>query len=64
MIVFCKAILGLLRGNGFKTLPIPYEVYYQTKFKNKFLKEREQLKSLKLKRAKVRKLNYKLSKTF
>ncbi|WP_268243333.1 hypothetical protein [Helicobacter pylori] len=41
MIVFCKAILGLLRGNGFKTPPIPYEVYYQTKFKNKFLKERE-----------------------
>ncbi len=36
-----------------KTLPIPYEVYYQTKFKNKFLKEREQLKILKLKRAKA-----------
>ncbi len=64
MIVFCKAILGLLRGNDFKTLPIPYEFYYQTKFKNKFLKVREWLKNLKLKRAKVRKLNYKLSKTF
>ncbi len=33
-------------------------------FKNKFLKVGEWLKSLKLKRAKVRKLNYKLSKTF
>ncbi|RVY34593.1 hypothetical protein ECC14_02020 [Helicobacter pylori] len=71
MIVFCKAILGLLRGNGFKTLPIPYEFYYKTKteFKNKFLKIRERpkslkLKSLKLKWAKVRELNYKLSKTF
>ncbi len=32
--------------------------------KNKFLKVREWLKSLKLKWAKVRKLNYKLSKTF
>ncbi|GLP36159.1 hypothetical protein HpBGD95_00890 [Helicobacter pylori] len=32
--------------------------------KNKFLKEREWLKSLKLKRAKARELNYKLSKTF
>ncbi|EJB31357.1 hypothetical protein HPNQ4228_0362 [Helicobacter pylori NQ4228] len=39
MIVFCKAILGLLRGNDFKTPPIPYEFYYKTKtkFKNKFL---------------------------
>ncbi|AEN16344.1 hypothetical protein HPSNT_00835 [Helicobacter pylori SNT49] len=53
MVVFCKAILGLLKGNGFKTLPIPYEVYYQTKFKNKFLKIREWLKNLKLKRAKA-----------
>ncbi|GAA8047462.1 hypothetical protein HpyDR100_03010 [Helicobacter pylori] len=46
--------------------PIPYEFYYKTKteFKNKFLKIRERPKSLKLKRAKVRKLNYKLSKTF
>ncbi len=69
MIVFCKAILGLLRGSGFKTLPIPYEACYQTKFKNKFLKVREWLKSLKLKNlklkwAKSRELNYKLSKTF
>ncbi|WQW54547.1 hypothetical protein KVJ79_00650 [Helicobacter pylori] len=47
-----------------KTPPIPYEVYYQTKFKNKFLKVREWLKSLKLKRAKSRELNYKLSKIF
>ncbi|GAA7867230.1 hypothetical protein HpMS191_07510 [Helicobacter pylori] len=47
-----------------KTPPIPYEVYYQTKFKNKFLKARERPKSLKLKWAKARELNYKLSKTF
>ncbi|GAA7073132.1 hypothetical protein VN0416_04410 [Helicobacter pylori] len=32
--------------------------------KNKFLKVREWLKNLKLKRAKARELNYKLSKTF
>ncbi len=32
--------------------------------KNKFLKAGEWLKSLKLKRAKARELNYKLSKTF
>ncbi len=48
MIVFCKAILGLLKGNGFKTLPIPYEVYYQTKFKNIFKSERV-AKKLKIK---------------
>ncbi|WP_162969364.1 hypothetical protein [Helicobacter pylori] len=53
MVVFCKAILGLLKGNDFKTLPIPYEVYYQTKFKNNFLKVREWLKNLKLKWAKA-----------
>ncbi|GAA8688677.1 hypothetical protein oki288_00400 [Helicobacter pylori] len=47
-----------------KTLPIPYEVCYQTKFKKHFLKVREWLKNLKLKRAKARGLNYKLSKTF
>ncbi|AFJ81155.1 hypothetical protein MWE_0203 [Helicobacter pylori XZ274] len=41
MVVFCKAILRAIKENGFKTLPIFYEVYYQTKFKNKFLKERE-----------------------
>ncbi|GAA6798855.1 hypothetical protein HpHCM65_03170 [Helicobacter pylori] len=32
--------------------------------KNKFLKVKEWLKNLKLKRAKARELNYKLSKTF
>ncbi|EPZ74227.1 hypothetical protein N206_01110 [Helicobacter pylori UM111] len=64
MVVFCKAILGAIKGNGFKTLPIPYEVCYQTKFKNNFLKVREWLKSPKLKWAKARGLNYKLSKTF
>ncbi|OOQ28659.1 hypothetical protein BB403_04235 [Helicobacter pylori] len=76
MIVFCKAILGLLRGNDFKTPPVPYEFYYQTKrsLKNKFLKIRKwpkslklkslKLKSLKLRWAKARELNYKLSKTF
>ncbi|GAA7041396.1 hypothetical protein AOD74_0204445 [Helicobacter pylori] len=49
-----------------KTLPIPYEFYYQTKtkFKNKFLKVGKWLKNLKLKWAKARGLNYKLSKTF
>ncbi|BAW74470.1 hypothetical protein HPMKM1_0155 [Helicobacter pylori] len=48
-----------------KTLPIPYEVCYQTKFKkNNSLKVREWLKSPKLKRAKSRESNYKLSKTF
>ncbi|MGL2726451.1 hypothetical protein ACQJ6L_00075 [Helicobacter pylori] len=56
MIVFCKAILGLLRGNDFKTLPIPYEVYYQTEFKNKFLKIREWPKSLKLKSLKLKRV--------
>ncbi|GAA8164435.1 hypothetical protein HpKG12_03430 [Helicobacter pylori] len=64
MVIFCKAILGLLKGNNLKTLPIPYEFYYQTKLKNKFLKVRERLKSPKLKGAKARELNYKLSKTF
>ncbi|GAA9987617.1 hypothetical protein VN1001_00150 [Helicobacter pylori] len=46
-----------------KHSPIPYEVCYQTK-KNNFLKVRERLKNLKLKWAKARELNYKLSKTF
>ncbi|GAA7299162.1 hypothetical protein ID0563_00830 [Helicobacter pylori] len=64
MVVFCKAILGLLKGNDFKTLPIPYEICYQTKFKKHFLKVKEWLKSPKLKRVKARELNYKLSKTF
>ncbi|GAA8592626.1 hypothetical protein oki164_00380 [Helicobacter pylori] len=47
MVVFCKAILGLLKGNDFKTLPIPYEVCYQTKFKKKqfFKSERMAKKS-------------------
>ncbi len=49
MIVFCKAILGLLRGNGFKTLPIPYEVYYQTKFKKQVFKSERVAKKLKIK---------------
>ncbi|GAA7118755.1 hypothetical protein HpBGD34_11840 [Helicobacter pylori] len=48
MIVFCKAILGLLKGNGFKTLPIPYEVYYQTKFKKQFFKSKRTAKKLKM----------------
>ncbi|EKE81957.1 hypothetical protein [Helicobacter pylori] len=43
MIVFCKAILGLLRGNDFKTLPIPYEVYYQTKFKKQVFKKNKRM---------------------
>ncbi|PUD31771.1 hypothetical protein C2S19_03840 [Helicobacter pylori] len=49
MIVFCKAILGLLRGNGFKTPPIPYEFYYQTKFKKQVFKSKRMVKKLKIK---------------
>ncbi|PDW39735.1 hypothetical protein BB426_06845 [Helicobacter pylori] len=49
MIVFCKAILGLLRGNDFKTLPIPYEVYYQTKSKKEVFKSERMAKKLKTK---------------
>ncbi|GAA7672370.1 hypothetical protein HpMMM65_02280 [Helicobacter pylori] len=51
MIVFCKAILGLLKGNGFKTLPIPYEFYYQTKteFKKQVFKRKRVAKKLKIK---------------
>ncbi|GAA7699460.1 hypothetical protein JQ299_02460 [Helicobacter pylori] len=49
MIVFCKAILGLLRGNDFKTLPIPYEVYYQTKSKKQVFKSERMAKKLKTK---------------
>ncbi|WQZ79126.1 hypothetical protein KVM97_00680 [Helicobacter pylori] len=49
MIVFCKAILGLLRGNDFKTLPIPYEVYYQTKFKKQVFKSERMAKKSQIK---------------
>ncbi|GAA7666058.1 hypothetical protein HpMMM64_00130 [Helicobacter pylori] len=50
MVVFCKAILGLLKENGFKTLPIPYEVYYQTKtkFKKQVFKSKRTAKKLKM----------------
>ncbi|KAA6494845.1 hypothetical protein EPC79_04315 [Helicobacter pylori] len=55
MIVFCKAILGLLRGNDFKTPPIPYMKFITKRsFKNKFLKVEEWLKSLKLKNLKLK----------
>ncbi|WP_276205851.1 hypothetical protein [Helicobacter pylori] len=37
-----------------KTPPIPYEVYYQTKFKNKFLKIRERTKKPKIKKPKTK----------
>ncbi len=47
-----------------KTPPIPYEVYYQTKFKKQVFKRKRVAKNLKLKWAKSRELNYKLSKTF
>ncbi|MBH0272971.1 hypothetical protein I6764_00900 [Helicobacter pylori] len=49
MVVFCKAILGLLRGNDFKTLPIPYEVYYQTKFKEQVFKSERMAKKSQIK---------------
>ncbi|WRF63726.1 hypothetical protein FNE48_00650 [Helicobacter pylori] len=49
MIVFCKAILGLLRGNDFKTLSIPYEVYCQTKFKKQVFKNKRMAKEPKTK---------------
>ncbi|MDU9764457.1 hypothetical protein RGC28_02905 [Helicobacter pylori] len=54
MIVFCKAILGLLRGNGFKTLPIPYEVYYQTKFKKQVFKSGRMAKKPKIKKSQIK----------
>ncbi len=44
MVVFCKAILRAIKGNGFKTFPILYEFCCQTKFKKHFLKVREWLK--------------------
>ncbi|WP_181346317.1 hypothetical protein [Helicobacter pylori] len=53
MIVFCKAILGLLRGNDFKTPPIPYEVYYQTKFKKQVFKSERMAKKLKIKMGEI-----------
>ncbi|GAA9478654.1 hypothetical protein HpHA295_00390 [Helicobacter pylori] len=63
MIVFCKAILGLLKGNGFKTLPIPYEVLHQTKtefkkqvFKNKRMAKKPQIKVSERLRAKLQTL--------
>ncbi len=62
MVVFCKAILRAIKGNDSKTLPIFYEVCYQTKLQ--FFKSGRTAKNLKLKRAKARELNYKLSKTF
>ncbi|MCQ2655601.1 hypothetical protein JT137_00465 [Helicobacter pylori] len=51
MIVFCKAILGLLRGNDFKTPPIPYEFYYKTKteFKKQVFKSERMAKEPKTK---------------
>lgn len=56
MIVFCKAILGLLKGNGFKTLPIPYEVYYQTKteFKKQVFKSKRIAKKPKIKKSQIK----------
>ncbi|WQW35341.1 hypothetical protein KVM60_00670 [Helicobacter pylori] len=53
MIVFCKAILGLLRGNDFKTPPIPYEFYYQTKFKKQVFKSERMAKKLKTKTGEI-----------
>ncbi|GAA8784180.1 hypothetical protein BTM142_03290 [Helicobacter pylori] len=49
MIVFYEAILGAIKGNGFKTFPILYEFCYQTKFKKKqFFKSERMAKNLKL----------------
>ncbi|GAA8979465.1 hypothetical protein Taitung27_03190 [Helicobacter pylori] len=64
MVVFCKAILWLLKGNDFKTLPIPYEVCYQTKFKKQVFKNERMAKKSQIKTGEARGLNYKLSKTF
>ncbi|MFP6008705.1 hypothetical protein ACLF8I_02290 [Helicobacter pylori] len=56
MIVFCKAILGLLRGNDFKTPPIPYEFYYQTKmeFKKQVFKNKRMVKKPKIKKSQIK----------
>ncbi|WQY78529.1 hypothetical protein E5L51_00785 [Helicobacter pylori] len=54
MAVFCSAILGLLRGNDFKTLPIPYEVYYQTKFKKQVFKSERMVKKPKIKKSQIK----------
>ncbi|WRF18597.1 hypothetical protein KVE18_00745 [Helicobacter pylori] len=56
MIVFCKAILGALKGNNFKTLPIPYEVYYQTKteFKKQVFKSKRMVKKPKIKKSQIK----------
>ncbi|RVZ50437.1 hypothetical protein EC558_01795 [Helicobacter pylori] len=66
MIVFCKAILGLW-GEWFQKHSLSlmsFIIKLKRSLKNKFLKAREWSKSLKLKWAKSRELNYKLSKTF
>ncbi len=56
MIVFCKAILGLLRGNDFKTFLIPYEFYYQTKteFKKQVFKNKRMVKKPKIKKSQIK----------
>ncbi|EJB66138.1 hypothetical protein HPHPH43_0110 [Helicobacter pylori Hp H-43] len=57
MIVFCKAILGLLRGNGFQKHPLSlmsFIIKLKRSLKNKFLKAREWSKSLKLKNLKLK----------
>ncbi|WQX85636.1 hypothetical protein KVM54_00880 [Helicobacter pylori] len=56
MVVFCKAILGLLRGNDFKTPTIPYEFYYKTKteFKKQVFKSKRIAKKPKIKKPKTK----------
>ncbi|GAA7371440.1 hypothetical protein BD0135_00290 [Helicobacter pylori] len=57
MVVFCEAILGLLKGNGFKTLLILYEVLHQTKtkFKKQVFKSKRTTKKPKIKKPKIKK---------
>ncbi|GAA6990557.1 hypothetical protein ID0093_04930 [Helicobacter pylori] len=55
MVVFCDAILGC-RGNDFKTPPIPYEFYYQTKtkFKKQVFKSKRTTKKPKIKKSQIK----------
>ncbi len=54
--VFCDAILGLLKGNDFKTPTIPYEFYYKTKteFKKQVFKSKRMTKKPKIKKSQIK----------
>ncbi|GAA8936306.1 hypothetical protein SLK260_03530 [Helicobacter pylori] len=56
MAVSCDAILGLLKGNDFKTPPIPYEFYYKTKteFKKQVFKSKRTTKKPKIKKSQIK----------